>query len=938
MKYPRSILTILFLVVIVGLTFSSVFVHLLTQSWWFEAIGFSEVFWTRLSWQIGIWIAVFAIYLAVVMGNYAVSMYLTRDRIFRVLVESGRWNPRNDALPNWIALGVAIALAFIAATSTVGVWETVLKFLHPSEFAITEPVYNQDVGFYMFSLPFYEWLQEALLSLGLWSLVIAVAVYSLKGELTIGRGWQNIITGPAKVHVGLLLAAIAIFVTLGFWLERYELLYSPEGVVFGAGYTDVNARLHAYWFMGIATLVLMALFLLSLGQRNFALPVFGLGVYIVMLVLVSGVYPWFQQQFIVEPNELEKELPYVANNIEFTRAAYHLDAVDSQDYPVENELDQQALNDNESTIRNIRLWDYRPLLSTYRQLQEIRLYYRFLDVDVDRYTLGDVYQQVMLAPRELDYDQVPDEAQTWVNQHLKYTHGYGAVMSPVNRVTPNGLPEFLIQDVPPVSNAEGLEVQQPRIYYGEQTEDYVFTGTTTDEFDFPQSESNASNRYDGEGGVPLRSLLRRLTYAFDLGDLKVLISGYMTNESKILYHRTIQDRVRQVAPFLRYDNDPYTTLIDGRMKWIVDAYTVSDRYPYSEPVARSNNFAASFQGSQIGRILRSGTNYIRNSVKVVVDAYDGSMQFYVIDDSDPVINTYRQIFPSLFTDSSEVPTETRSHFRYPVDFFKIQAQMYLSYHMDNPEEFYNREDLWRFPTEIYDDQQQVMQPYYVIMRLPDAEDDEFILILPFTPVNKDNMIAWISARSDGDEYGNLLLYEFPKQELIYGPSQIEARIDQNPEISQQLTLWSQEGSRVIRGDLLVIPIEQSLLYVEPIYLRAEQGELPELRRVIMSYNDQTVMEPSLEEAIAAIFGARQPDSPDAPDDGATSPPTLSSPLAQQALDAYQNAQQALQEGNWSDYGRYQQELGELLEQLSQGEPAPTAPSLDAAADEASAEI
>jgi uncharacterized protein len=917
MKYPRSILTILFFIVIVGLTFSSVLVHVFTESWWFDAVGFAEVFWTRLSWEIGVWVAIFAVYLAAVLGNYALSMHLTRDRIFRVLVESERWNPRNDALPTWIATGVAIALAFIAATSSVGTWETILQFLNPSEFAIADPIYAQDVGFYFFRLPFYEWLQQALLSLGLWSLVVSVAVYSLKGELTIGRGWQNIITGSAKVHVALLLAAIAICVTFGFWLERYELLYSAEGVVFGAGYTDVHAQLHAYWFMGVATLGLMVLFILSLWQRNFALPVFGLGIYLIMLVLVNGIYPWFQQQFVVEPNELEKELPYITNGIEFTRAAYHLDAVESQDYVIDNALDQPALERNESTIRNIRLWDYRPLLSTYRQLQEIRLYYRFLDVDVDRYTLDDLYQQVMLAPRELDYRQVPDEAQTWVNQHLKYTHGYGIVASPVNRVTTNGLPEFLVQDIPPVSKVDDLEVQQPRIYYGEKTDEYVFTGTTTDEFDFPQNNGNATNRYSGAGGVALRSLLRRLTYAFDLGDLKILISGYMNDESKILYHRPIQERIRQVAPFLRYDDDPYATLINGRVKWIVDAYTVSDRYPYSEPVARSNNFAASFQDSRIGRILRPRTNYIRNSVKVVVDAYDGSMQFYVIDDSDPVLNTYRQIFPGLFTDGSAVPPETRSHFRYPVDFFKIQAQVYSSYHMDNPEEFYNREDLWRFPMEIYDSQPQVMEPYYVIMRLPEAEQDEFILILPFTPVNKDNMIAWIAARSDGAEYGNLLLYEFPKQELIYGPSQIEARIDQNPEISQQLTLWSQEGSRVIRGDLLVIPIERSLLYVEPIYLRAEQGELPELRRVIMSYNNQTVMEPSLEAAIAAIFGDRQPDS-----SNRAAPSNVLSPLAQQALDAYQNAQQALQDGDWATYGRYQQELGELLEQLNQSVPPP----------------
>ncbi len=924
MKYSQRILGIIVLIAVVGLSFSKALTHLLTESWWFESVGFADVFWTQISWKIGIWLITFIGYGLFLAGNYWLAMRLTRHRMFQFLVDQHRWGNSNAvaALPNYAATVAILLISLLSATSTAASWETILKFLHPTEFGITDPIYQQDVGFYLFRLPFYEILQGQLLTLSFWGLIAAITVYGLKGELTLGRGWRNVVIGSAKIHLSLVWVAIALLVTASFWLKRYDLLYSPHGLIFGAGYTDVHARLQSYWFMSFATLALMLLFIVSLWRSSIALPVFGLVIYIVLLLLVSGVYPWFQQQFIVEPNELNKEESYIAHNLQFTRAAYQLDAIQQQEYPVENQLDRNDLAENQSTIRNIRLWDYRPLLSTYRQLQEIRLYYRFLDVDVDRYTLNGNYQQVMLSSRELNYDQLPSQAQTWVNQRLEYTHGFGVAMSPVNRVTSDGLPDFLIKDIPPVSTVD-LEITQPRIYYGEKTDQYIFTGTTADEFDYPRSDENASNRYDGAGGVQLDSFFRRLAYTYDLGSFKILISNYITPESRIHYHRLIQERIQQVAPFLHFDDDPYISIINGRMQWIVDAYTVSDRYPYSQPLARSNGVTSLFQSSPgLSQILQLSGNYIRNSVKVVVDAYDGTLQFFVVDETDPVLATYRQIFPTLFEPADAIPLEVRAHFRYPVDLFKIQAQMYLSYHMDTPPEFYNQEDLWRFPTEQYEDQQVLMQPYYVIMRLPEAEQEEFMLILPFTPVNKDNMIAWMSAQSDGDDYGNLLLYEFPKQELVYGPSQIEARVNQNPTISQQLTLWSQEGSRVIRGNLLVIPIEQSLLYIEPIYLRAEQGELPELRRVIAAYRDRTVMEPTLEEALTALFGDVSTPSETAVPSQPSSQVPVSPSLVQSALDAYENAQDALRQGDWSSYGQYQEELRQLLEQLNQTNSAP----------------
>ena len=917
MKNRQLIFYLILFLVAIALTFSQAIVHLITESWWFNNVGFQDVFWTKLSWQLIVGGVTFGAYLLFLGGNYWLAMRLTRDRPFYILLNSevGQYI---SGIPNQAVAGVIMAIAFFAGLANLSNWETVLRFLNPSSFGITDPIYENDLGFYFFQLPFYEVLRSELLWLLALGFLFVLFVYGLKGAITLQQNWKGILTGRVKAHLSLLLVAIALMVAVSFWLERYELLYSPEGVVYGAGYTDVHARLQSYWIMGILTLVLAGLLIAALWQWGIAMPVYGLLLYMVVFLGVSGLYPWFQQQFSVAPNELEKERPYIAHNIELTQQAYQLHSVQQEDFPANSQLDAQDLQQNQSTVRNIRLWDYRPLLSTYRQLQEIRLYYRFLDVDVDRYTLDDNYRQVMLSARELVNDQLPEEAQTWVNERLKYTHGYGIVMSPVNVVTPDGLPEFFIQDIPPTSQIE-LEVTQPAIYYGETTDSYVFTGTTTDEFDYPRGDENAFTRYDGAGGVTMPTIWHRLAYAYDLGSLKVLISNYFTSDSRILYHRQIQERVRQIAPFLKFDNDPYITVVDGRLQWIIDAYTVGDRYPYSEPFSRSNDAEVVFSGSDLWRIMEGDANYIRNSVKVLVDAYDGTMQFVAIDTTDPLLQTYQKIFPSLFTPLSEIPPEVQAHFRYPLDFFTIQAQMYLSYHMNEPEIFYNREDLWRFPIEVYEGNTQLVEPYYAIMRLPQTDQEEFVLILPFTPVNKDNMIAWMAARSDSENYGKLLVYEFPKQELIYGPRQIEARIDQNPEISEQLTLWSQQGSRVIRGDLLVIPIEESLLYVEPVYLRAEQGELPELRRVIAAFNSQTVMETSLELALNRLFGeVSDRPSPDTQTPGQTPPlPDALSDLATSALEAYQNAQEALRQGDWTAYGQYQSQLEQLLRQLAQ---------------------
>ncbi|MEM6435753.1 MAG: UPF0182 family protein [Cyanobacteria bacterium P01_D01_bin.115] len=917
--------------VLLILALSGTVLHLLTESWWFDAVGYDAIFWTRIRWQATIWALALGGCAAFLYANYRLALWLTRESPWRLL-EERNLSAVADYLPRYVAFAFIVLLSFNAAMSSVAAWDDILKFLNPSQFGQLDPLFQQDISFYVFRLPVYEGLQTAIVQLLIWAIVLSFGVYALKGELRPERGWKYFLTGEVKGHLCGLLALLAIAIAAGFFYGRYDLLFSADGVVFGAGYTDVHARLHAYWTMAFVTLAVATLFILSLWRSGFVLPMVGIILYLVVLVVVGGLYPWFQQRFLVEPNELTREQPYIEYNIAFTRDAYALDQVQSEPFPATTGITRDVLNNNDSTVDNIRLWDYRPLRSTYRQLQEIRLYYHFHDVDIDRYILNGDYRQVMLSAREMDYDGAPAEAQTWVNQRLKFTHGYGIVMSPVNRITPGGLPELMIKNVPPVSTVD-LDIEQPRIYYGEVTDNYIFTGTTTDEFDYREGDDNALYRYSGPGGVALDSWWRQLAYAADLGNLKVLISNYITGDSRLHYHRNVLARARQIAPFLTYDGDPYIAVIDGRLKWILDAYTASDRYPYSEPLLRSNDIGSLTDNSTIRNLARSGSNYVRDAAKVVIDAYDGTVTYYVVDEADPILATYRQIFPTLFQAAADTPAAVWEHFRYPHDLFTLQAQMYRTYHMANPEVFYNREDLWRFPTQVYEEGREQMSPYYVIMRLPDAETEEFIQILPFTPINKDNMVSWLAGRSDGENYGKLLLYEFPKQQLVYGPSQIEARIDQTPEISQQLTLWNQEGSQVVRGDLLVIPIEESLLYVEPVYLQAEESELPALKRVIVAYDNDIVMRETLDDALSTIFGDRAPDdAPPAPPAAATEAttatgttetpaPTLTPEQAariQSALAAYEAGQQALQNNDWEAYGQAQQELETLLNQLNDG--------------------
>ncbi|MFC1821293.1 UPF0182 family protein, partial [Thermodesulfobacteriota bacterium] len=672
------------------------------------------------------------------------------------------------------------------------------------------------------------------------------------------------------------------------------------------------------------------------NARNFRKKLIwvSLGIWVGAVLVFSNLIPILVQKFIVKPNELAKESPYIAYNIDHTRKAYNLSKVKEVDFDVNDKLTAEDIQKHDVTIQNIRIWDERPLLQTYRQIQTIRLYYDFNNVDVDRYFINGRYRQVMLAAREMVVNKLPRQANTWVNRHLIYTHGYGLASSPVNEVTSEGLPHLFIKDLPPAFEPD-LKVERPEIYFGEKTEEYVLVKTKAKEFDYPKGDKNVYSIYQGRGGVPIDSFLRRLLYAVEFLDPQILFTTYLNPESKILYNRRIRARTSLIAPFLDYDDDPYMVVSEGKLYWIQDAYTTSNMYPYS---SRSH-----------GHFGNKALNYIRNSVKVTIDAFNGDVVFYIMDQEDPIVKTYSKIFPDLFKPFNDMPADLKNHIRYPKDLFKIQMDTYTKYHMQDVQVFYNQEDLWQIPDELYGDSRQKMEPYYIIIKLPEGEKEEFLLMTPFTPAKKDNMIGWLSARSDLPHYGNLLVYKLPKEKLVYGPMQIEARVDQQTEISRELSLWGQRGSRVIRGNLLVIPISDTFIYVEPVYLEARQEKreespqgqpqqkgfgkarrgggqaasqqdtsgsaaLPELKRVIVAFSNRLIMEENLDKALNGVLNAEISLKPSSVP---TAPQTEDiSNLSVLALEHYQRAKDYLREGKWADYGRELEKLEQILKDLS----------------------
>ncbi|MBW4517940.1 MAG: UPF0182 family protein [Timaviella obliquedivisa GSE-PSE-MK23-08B] len=793
------------------------------------------------------------------------------------------------------AIAVLISLGFGLLLSEH--WSTLLAAFSPTAFHQTDPLFGQNISFYIFALPAWELLEFWFMGLSALALLSVSLIYLLSRD-SLSQGNFTGFTDSQKRHLYGVGAVFLGVITFTNWLNRYRLLYRPDGVVFGAGYTNANIQLTTYNLLtGLGSIVALGLLWtaaayqspqklnqsvrlrsakpglqkLSLQQIAFQknlLPLWGVGIFLTLSILGELILPTVVQRAVVQPNELELEQPYIHHAIASTRQAFGLSDIKIETFDPNNGLTIEDLKKNSPTVENIRLWDTRPLLTTNRQLQRIRLYYEFPDADIDRYLLptanGTIApQQVLIAARELDYGAVPVAAQTWVNKHLIYTHGYGFTLSPVNTAREGGLPEYLVQGIEPMTIEPRIRnyipIGKPRIYYGEMTDTYVMTQTQVKELDYPSGSDNVYSTYDGRGGVGIGNFWQRLILGKHLRDWQMILTNDFTPQTKVLFRRNINQRIRAIAPFLRYDSNPYLVVADTQGKqwqqkgtdlpnpsdvnstdesylyWMIDAYTMSDRYPYSDP-------------------LTHPFNYIRNSVKVVVDAYHGSVNFYVADESDPIIQTWKKVFPNVFQSLDQMPEILRQHIRYPQDLYEVQSNHLMTYHMTDPIVFYNREDQWRAPNEIYDAEQQLVKPYYLITKLPGSQQgEEFILLRLFTPAQRNNLIAWLFARSDGDQYGEMRLYTLPKQRLIYGPEQIEARINQDPIISQQISLWNRQGSRAVQGNLLVVPIERSLLYVEPLYLEAEYNKLPTLVQVIVAYRDRIVMADTLQKALEAIF-------------------------------------------------------------------------------------
>ena len=806
---------------------------------WFDSVGYDSVFWKSITAKTLLFLAGLFISILVLGTNIWLARKLSPQGPEQSFIEEIDVSALRKVV-SVILIAATLLLAVIFGSVAGSSWQTILAWINGIDFAgRTDPQFGRNISFYMFQLPAYQMIQGWFLSLIVMSVLGSVAVYGLSISL---QGFQLQITRGMRIHLSVLVGLIFILISIGTYLSIFELVLSEGGIIFGATYTDINAVLPARYVV-VALALFAGLVTIAngfLSNNGYKLPLFAFSIWVIAGIVGGAIYPNFVQSFQVAPNEREREVSYIQRNIEATRYAYGLDEITNNDFPAEQSVTIEAIEANPKTLDNIRLLDPRPLRDTFNQVQAIRQFYEFTDVDVDRYVVNGEPRQVMLSARELDISGA--QQRNWTQERLQLTHGFGAVVAPVNKVIDEGLPDFITKDIPPASEEIELSIEGSRLYFGEITDQYVIVNSNEVEFDYPLGEGNAETSYEADRGIKLSSFGRKLALAWDLGDTNILISSQINSDSRLLLHRNIKDRISQVAPFLILDRDPYIVIIDGQLKWIQSAYTTSNRYPYSQP--------------------RGNVNYIRDSVKIVVDAVTGDMTFYLIDEEDPVAGTWAKIFPELFTPNASMPSSIRDHLRYPLDMFSLQSNLYLRYHITDPNVFFIGEDFWNIPTERFFQQEQPVEPYYVLMTLPQVEkvdnvtqeNLEFSLIMPFTPRNRQNTVAWLAGRSDGADYGSLVAYRFPNDDLVFGPAQIEARIDQNPGISQQITLWDQAGSEVIRGNLLMIPIGQSFLFVEPIYLQADTSRLPELVRVVVANGNAIAMERTFEEALDVVLG------------------------------------------------------------------------------------
>ncbi|CAN5890354.1 UPF0182 family protein [soil metagenome] len=962
-----------------------------TDVLWFGSIGYADVFWTLLGTRIGLGVATGLTAAALVVGNLLLARRLAPD--YRVpsaqeeAVERYRQVLEPYARP--LAIGVGAVIGLLSGLSLANEWETFLLWANRVPFGIQDPQFGLDVGFFVFQLPLLELVNSWLFTTLVLVIVLTAVAHYVFGGIRPQSPGQRILP-QVNAHMSVLLALLVGVRAWGFVLDRYLLSYSERGTVTGLSYTDVNAQLLAFQLLAIIAAVCVALFLVNLRFRGWLLPAGGVAILVVAAVVLSGIYPAAIQRLQVDPQELAREEPYIERNLEMTRMGFgiELEQVESLEFPANSQLTDEQVASNSTTLESIRLWDPATLQNTYQQLQVFRSYYDFRDVDVDRYEIDDEQQQVMISVRELNERDIPEAARTWQNQRLFYTHGYGVVSSDVSIARDDGQPVFLQSNIPP-EGVDALQVDNPRIYFGELPPEYSIVNSSIDEFDFPTEGGGQSlHRYEGEDGVVVGTPLRRLAFALRYAEPNFVLSGLIEPESKILFNRNIRERVERVAPYLKVDHDPYPAVVGDRVKWIVDTYTTTDMLPYSERVelgpltAADQRVFETGQNAQGELVVQERTvevsgiagraNYIRNSVKAVIDAYDGTVELYVIDDDDPIIQAWQGVFPDSFTPVAEAEPELVEHFRYPEDMFRVQSALFQRYHIPEADDFYSGEDNWATPidaayaqnqgqTPSEQRQQRQMRPYYLLMRLPGEPEEEFALIQPFTPANRPNLIGWLAGRSDGEFYGQLKSYLMPPDRTVFGPQQVQARIDQDNDVAQQITLWNQSGSRVIYGNLLVIPVEDSLLYVQPLFLRSQQSDIPELAKTVLVFGNQIVMEDTLASGLAGLYGDAAPGVAEiaglpedqqpqdaVPDpggedgaDGAPDPRVQALILG--ALERYAEGEQALRDGDLAAYAEANRAAQELLteaQRLTGGE-VPDLPDLsepDEDADDAEPDV
>lgn len=905
---PNRLTIIIGIIIILFLSFNW-FIFTYTDWLWFKALLFEDIWLKQWTFRF----ASFAIAFVVATLFLLINWHLARRRAIK---EMPPFNPKilQIKLVGWIITGLALFLSLGFASTIGGSWETILRYVYRTPFGEVDPIYNQDISFYLFELPLYEQLQQWLISLLVLTILGAIAIYALNNIIDIQRGqWQPQKSNALRRHVAILATLLLILWAVGYVFSLYNLLYSGRGVVFGASFTDLNVSRYALYAQMIAMGVIALAVFYNIFRFDLRPIAVGGGLWILITLIGGGILPGFVQRYSVDPDELEQETPYIAYNIAFTRLAFDLNEVEVRDFDNLSDITFQDFEDNQDVLENIRLWDYRPLQTTYEELQTLRPIYQFNDVDIDRYQINGQTEQVMLAVRELNKDNLTNNS--WVNRNLEFTHGYGLVMNPVDQVSDNGQPVFYVEGLPPQSSID-LPIDRPEIYYGELTNDAVFVGSDQDEFDYPQGQEPVYSRYQGDGGVLLDNGIKRLAFALRMGEINVMLNNKINLQTRIQFHRNIQERIMQITPYLELDNDPYIVVSNGRLIWIQDAYTTSNLFPYSEPTL--------FDGRRV--------NYIRNAVKITVDAYTGEVNYYIIDPDDPIIRTYSKAFPNLYQPISAMPEGLQAHLRYPENLFDVQAQQYLKYHITNERVFYLSEDVWNIPSETFDDSDasQQIEPYYVVLNLPGEESSEYLLILPFVPEGRENMVAWMAARNDGDQYGKIIVYQLPRQEFVDGPSLIEARISQDPEISQQFSLWDQSGSTIIRGNLLAIPLNNNFLFVEPIYLQSTgENAVPEIRRIVVATTNRIAMEETLEEALSALFQddsivvdtpSVTPEPPDEIDEPETLPElgddATINELIQSANTHFEAAEAAQRDGDWATYGEEIEALQRDLEQLS----------------------